>query len=52
MQSILLLKPRLDISFKEGNIPSTRGEISKIRQYWNDFIINTNKFYERLLIII
>ena len=48
MQSILLLKPRLDIPFKESYIPSTRGKISKIRQYWNDFIVNRLAYHKNL----
>ena len=48
MQSILLLKPRLDIPFKECYIPSTRGKISKIRQYWNDFILNRLAYHKNL----
>ena len=48
MQSILLLKPRLDIPFKESYIPSTRGKISKIRQYWNDFIVNRLDYHKNL----
>ena len=39
---------RLDIPFKESNIPSERGKISKIRQYWNDFIVNRLAYHKNL----
>ncbi len=32
--------PRLDVSFKEGDVPEKRGPIIPIREHWNNFAVN------------
>jgi hypothetical protein len=35
---ITILKPRLDVSFKEGPVPDERGPIIPIREHWANFV--------------
>jgi len=35
---VLILKPRMDVTFKEGPVPSQRGSIPAIRVHWLAFI--------------
>ncbi len=36
--NVLILKPRLDIMFKKGPVPTQRGDIPPIRQHWKNFV--------------
>lgn len=38
MSSITIIKPRLDVTFKEGPIPKDIGPISPIRMHWANFV--------------
>jgi hypothetical protein len=38
MKNILILKPRLDVMFKQGPVPKERGAIEPIRQHWKKFV--------------
>lgn len=43
---IIILKPRLDVPFKyAGEIPKEKGEISKIRSYWEKFVRKLSSHY-------
>jgi len=44
--SVIILKPRLDVTFKEGPVPDQRGPIQPIRQYWEAFV-NTMLFQHK-----
>lgn len=46
MKNILILHPRLDVSFKEGPVPEKRGPIEPIRVHWFNFI---NSLYLNLI---
>lgn len=37
MKKILFLMPRLDVTFKEGDVPEARGPILPIREHWAKF---------------
>lgn len=45
MKKILLLAPRLDVTFKEGSVPTERGPIAPIREHWKRFIDGIVKEY-------
>lgn len=38
MGKVLILQPRLDVSFKRRPAPSTRGPISPLREHWRHFV--------------
>lgn len=38
MKRVLILKPRLDVMFKESYVPEERGPISPIRKHWKNFV--------------
>jgi len=44
---VLILKPRLDVMFKQGPVPQTRGPIDPIRTHWENFIEGTRSEHER-----
>jgi len=47
MQSnVIILKPRLDVSFKRSPVPLSRFPLEPIRKYWSDFIELTKVKYE------
>lgn len=35
---VLILKPRLDVTFKQGQVPKHRGSIAPIRVHWENFV--------------
>lgn len=39
MKKVLVLAPRLDVTFKEGPVPTERGLIVPIRVHWMNFVI-------------
>lgn len=51
MDRILILKPRLDVTFKEGQVPEERGDISPIRQHWANFIEHLQKAHPDALLM-
>jgi len=36
--NVLILKPRLDVMFKKGPVPTQRGAIVPIREHWKNFV--------------
>ena len=38
MASVVILKPRLDVTFKKGAVPDKKGSIQPVRQHWADFV--------------
>ena len=38
MDKVLILKPRLDVMFKKGPVPTERGPIEPIRLHWKNFV--------------
>ena len=36
--NVLILKPRLDVMFKKGPVPTQRGDIPPIRVHWKNFV--------------
>jgi hypothetical protein len=45
MKKVLLLAPRLDVMFKKGPVPDTRGNIPPIREHWKKFIQKVEQEY-------
>jgi len=43
---VLILKPRLDVMFKQGPVPQTRGPIEPIRTHWANFVEGTRSEHE------
>ena len=48
---ILILKPRLDVTFKEGPVPEGRGYIQPIRTHWHNFVEHLSKVHPDALIM-
>jgi len=44
---VLILVPRLDVTFKEGPVPSERGPIPEIRSHWLEFIWRVTEEHHR-----
>ena len=38
MASVVILKPRLDVTFKKGAVPDKKGPIQPVRQHWANFV--------------
>lgn len=45
MKKVLLLAPRLDVTFKQGPVPTQRGSIPPIREHWKSFIQKIEETY-------
>lgn len=45
-EKVIILKPRLDVSFKQGPVPETRSPLIKIRSYWRDFVEKLQMIHE------
>ena len=44
--SIDIYMPRLDVTFKKGEVPKERGSIPEIRKHWYKFCLNLAKVYK------
>ena len=45
-KKVLILKPRLDVMFKQGPVPQTRGSIDPIRTHWAKFVEGARSEHE------
>lgn len=45
MVKVLILKPRMDVMFKKGQVPSERGHIPPIRQHWIRFVEKLSEYH-------
>jgi hypothetical protein len=45
---VLILKPRLDVSFKQGPVPRIRSELPPIRQHWCKFVSSLASYHEQV----
>jgi capsular polysaccharide export protein len=43
---VLILKPRLDVTFKEGPVPEKKGTLLPIRVHWEKFVNNLYIFHK------
>jgi hypothetical protein len=44
---VILLKPRLDVTFGKGEVPAKISPLQPIRKYWRDFIDQTSEIYTK-----
>ena len=44
--NVLILSPRLDVTFKEGPVPDQRGPIPPIRIHYKNFIESLEKSHK------
>lgn len=45
---VLICKPRLDVTFKEGPVPRELGPIPAIREHWRNFVLKLANTHEAL----
>lgn len=50
-ERILILKPRLDVMFKEGPVPEERGPVAPIRTHWHNFVEHLAKAHPDAIIM-
>jgi len=46
--NVVILKPRLDVTFKKGVVPEKKGPIHPIRQHWANFVKVKTKEHKKL----